>query len=75
MSRERYLLESALSCIPWHHEFLRNEIRDFLSTPEPEQDDEPVAILDHNGNFELLRMVGVTVGQPINLYALEKKNK
>lgn len=33
-----------------------------------EQDDEPVATLAHNGNFELLRMVGVTVGQPINLY-------
>lgn len=40
-----------------------------------EQDDDPVATLDHNGNFKLLRMVGVTVGQPINLYALEEKNK
>lgn len=47
----------------------------YLSTPEPEQDDEPVATLDHNGNFELLKMVGVTFGQPIYLYALEKKNK
>lgn len=33
-----------------------------------EQDDAPVATLDHNGNFELLRMVGVTVGQSIKLY-------
>lgn len=33
-----------------------------------EQDDEPVANLDHNGNFKLLRMVGVTVGQLIKLY-------
>ena len=44
--------------------------------PAPrKQDDEPVATLDHNGNFELLRMVGVTYGQSINLYALEEKNK
>lgn len=42
---------------------------------EVKQDDEPVATLDHNGNFKLLRMVGVTFGQPIKLYALEEKNK
>lgn len=35
---------------------------------EVKQDDEPVGTIDHNGNFELLRMVGVSVGQPIKLY-------
>ena len=40
-----------------------------------EQDDEPVATLAHNGNFELLRMVGVTVGQPINLYTYPAPRK
>jgi len=47
---------------------IEDEKRRLLSTTEPTQNDEPVATLDHNGNFKLLRMVGVTVGQPINLY-------
>ena len=56
-------------------EYLKN-IRPLYLHPAPrKQDDEPVATLDHNGNFKLLRMVGVTVGHPINLYALEEKNK
>ena len=75
--KARELLDEALSytsCESWSPS-LTEEIRAFLAEPEVKQDDEPVATLDHNGNFKLLRMVGVTVGQPINLYALEKKNK
>lgn len=75
--KARELLDEALSytsCESWSPS-LTEEIRAFLAEPEVKQDDEPVATLDHNGNFKLLRMVGVTVGQSINLYALEKKNK
>ena len=82
--KARELLERTLKQLnPWHpgmgeQQFdytLREEICAYLAEPEVKQDDEPVANLDHNGNFKLLRMVGVTVGQPINLYerpALQK---
>ena len=81
-NKARELLERALeelifqnAALRWDEPKVIAEIRAYLAQPEVKQDDEPVATLDHNGNFKLLRMVGVTVGQPINLYALEEKNK
>lgn len=72
--KARVLLERALICIDAGNpicvgrDVLSEAIRTYLAEPEVKQDDEPVATLDHNGNFKLLRMVGVTFGQPINLY-------
>ena len=72
--KARELLERALEQADYIYfvtceaDALAEEIRAYLAEPEVKRDDEPVATLDHNGNFKLLRMVGVTVGQPINLY-------
>lgn len=38
----------------------------FLDAPEPTQ--KPIGTLDHNGNFKLLRMVGIPIGEPMKLY-------
>lgn len=37
--KARWLLERALNGLNWYDEDLKEEIRDFLSTPEPTQDD------------------------------------
>ena len=44
-----------------------------IHTCTPKQDQSidlncPVGTLDHNGRFELLRMVGVPINQPMKLY-------
>lgn len=72
--KARELLERALEQADYIYfvtceaDTLAEEIRAYLAEPEVKRDDEPVATLDHNGNFKLLRMVGVTFEQPINLY-------
>jgi len=45
---------------------LAGDIYEFLA--EPTQDEAPVGTLDHNGNFKLLRMVGIPISQPMKLY-------
>ena len=73
MSRERELLERVLKHFdetfrPLDKAILTDSIRDFLSTPETTQDEAPVGTLGHNGNFKLLRMVGIPISQPMKLY-------
>lgn len=72
MSRERELLERARDIFEdicdARSVGIELAICGYLSTPEPEQDEEPVGILRHNGQFELQRMVGIPISQPMKLY-------
>ena len=69
MSKERDLLQRVVGWWDDDKEFIGDfveEIRNYLA--EPMQDEAPVGTLDHNGNFKLLRMVGIPIGQPMKLY-------